>query len=59
MNQLAYNWWTVALRGVLAIVVGLIGFCFPSVTLAVIIAFFGFVRGSIPDYLGYMVAPGI
>ena len=41
MNQLAYNWWTVALRGVLAIVVGLITLFFPSVTLAVVIALFG------------------
>jgi uncharacterized membrane protein HdeD (DUF308 family) len=41
MNQLTYNWWTVALRGVLAIVVGLIAFFFPGVTLAFVIALFG------------------
>ena len=41
MNQLTYNWWTVALRGVLAIVVGLIAFFFPGVTLAFLIALFG------------------
>ena len=41
MNQLAYNWWTVALRGVLAIVVGLLAFFFPDITLAVLIALFG------------------
>jgi uncharacterized membrane protein HdeD (DUF308 family) len=41
MNQLTYNWWTVALRGVLTIVVGLIAFFFPGVTLAFVIALFG------------------
>jgi uncharacterized membrane protein HdeD (DUF308 family) len=41
MNQLTYNWWMVALRGVLAIVVGLLAFFFPGITLAVIIALFG------------------
>jgi uncharacterized membrane protein HdeD (DUF308 family) len=41
MNQLTYNWWTVALRGVLAIVVGLIAFFFPGVTLTFVIALFG------------------
>jgi len=41
MNQLTYNWWTVALRGVLAIIVGLLAFIFPGITLAVVIALFG------------------
>lgn len=41
MNQLAYNWWTVALRGVLSIVVGLLAFFFPDITLAVVIILFG------------------
>ena len=41
MNQLAFNWWTVALRGVLAIVVGLLAFFFPGITLAVLVALFG------------------
>jgi uncharacterized membrane protein HdeD (DUF308 family) len=41
MNQLAYNWWTVALRGALAIVVGLIAFFFPGVTLRVLVVMFG------------------
>lgn len=40
MNQLSYNWWTVALRGVLAIAVGLIAFFFPGVTLVVLISLF-------------------
>jgi uncharacterized membrane protein HdeD (DUF308 family) len=41
MNQLSYNWWTVALRGVLALAVGLIAFFFPGITLAFVIALFG------------------
>ncbi|MDQ4138985.1 MAG: HdeD family acid-resistance protein [Bacteroidota bacterium] len=41
MNQLAYNWWTVLLRGVLAIVVGLLAFFLPGITLAVLITLFG------------------
>lgn len=40
MNQLTYNWLTVALRGVLAIVVGLIAIFFPQITLTVLIALF-------------------
>jgi uncharacterized membrane protein HdeD (DUF308 family) len=41
MNQLAYNWWTVALRGVLGILLGLIAFFFPGVTLGVLVVLFG------------------
>ena len=40
MNQLIYNWWAVALRGVLAIIMGLIAFVFPAVTLIVWISLF-------------------
>jgi uncharacterized membrane protein HdeD (DUF308 family) len=40
INQLAYNWWTVALRGLLAVVVGIISFFFPEVTLVVLVALF-------------------
>jgi uncharacterized membrane protein HdeD (DUF308 family) len=41
MNDLAYNWWAVALRGVLAVCLGLIAIFFPGITLAVLIAMFG------------------
>ena len=40
MNQLVYNWWTVLLRGVLAIFMGLIAFFFPGITLVVLIGLF-------------------
>jgi uncharacterized membrane protein HdeD (DUF308 family) len=40
MNQLVYNWWSVALRGVLAIIVGIIAFVFPGVTLIMWISLF-------------------
>jgi uncharacterized membrane protein HdeD (DUF308 family) len=41
LNQLAYNWWTVGLRGLLAIIVGVIALFFPVVTLVFLIALFG------------------
>lgn len=41
MNLLAYNWWTVALRGLLAVVIGLIAFVFPGLTLRVLVFMFG------------------
>lgn len=40
MNQLVYNWWAVALRGVLAIIMGLIAFLFPGITVIVWISLF-------------------
>jgi uncharacterized membrane protein HdeD (DUF308 family) len=38
---LARNWWLVALRGVAAIVFGILTFVTPGITLAVLIVFFG------------------
>jgi uncharacterized membrane protein HdeD (DUF308 family) len=39
--QLSRYWWLVLLRGVLAIIFGVLAFIWPGVTLVVIIAFFG------------------
>jgi len=41
IDQLAYNWWIVALRGALAVIIGIIAFFFPGITLVVLIAIFG------------------
>jgi uncharacterized membrane protein HdeD (DUF308 family) len=46
---LAEEWWTLALRGVLAIIVGLIALFFPGVTLAAFVLLFG----------AYMLVDGI
>jgi uncharacterized membrane protein HdeD (DUF308 family) len=40
-TQLTRNWWVVALRGVLAIVFGILTFMRPSLTLQLLVLFFG------------------
>jgi uncharacterized membrane protein HdeD (DUF308 family) len=41
VNQLAREWWLVALRGVLSIAFGILAFVWPGITLLVLVLFFG------------------
>jgi uncharacterized membrane protein HdeD (DUF308 family) len=41
LELLSRNWWTLVLRGVAAIVFGLLAWFYPGVTLAVLVLFFG------------------
>jgi uncharacterized membrane protein HdeD (DUF308 family) len=41
VTQLARNWWLLALRGVLAIIFGVVAFIWPGATLAVLVLLFG------------------
>ena len=49
IDSLANNWWALALRGVAAIVFGILTFILPGVTLAVLILLFG----------GYAIVEGV
>jgi uncharacterized membrane protein HdeD (DUF308 family) len=41
LNVLARNWWMVALRGVAAVLFGIIAIVYPDITVGVLVAFFG------------------
>jgi uncharacterized membrane protein HdeD (DUF308 family) len=41
LAQLARNWWILVLRGVAAVIFGCLAFVWPSITLAVLVLFFG------------------
>jgi uncharacterized membrane protein HdeD (DUF308 family) len=41
LTQLSRNWWAVVLRGVLAILFGILAFAWPAITLQVLVLFFG------------------
>jgi len=41
LTQLTRNWWVVALRGVIAIIYGLMAIVWPGLTLGVLVLFFG------------------
>ena len=41
VETLAHNWWTYVLRGVAAIIFGLLAYFWPAITFAVLVLFFG------------------
>ncbi len=41
LNQLAQNWWAVAIRGLVAVIFGILALIWPGITLTVLVLFFG------------------
>lgn len=41
VNQLARNWWVLVLRGVVAVIFGVLAFIWPFITVTVLVLFFG------------------
>jgi uncharacterized membrane protein HdeD (DUF308 family) len=41
VNTLAQNWWTLVLRGVAAVIFGILAYVWPSITFTVLVLFFG------------------
>ncbi len=41
LNQLARNWWAVAIRGLVAIIFGILALIWPGITLTVLVLFWG------------------
>lgn len=56
IEQLTRNWWAVGLRGVLAIVLGVVAFVWPSITLQALVIVFG--AYAIVDGIFAIVAAG-
>ncbi len=43
-EQIAANWWVLAVRGALAVILGIIAFAAPGAALTVLVTFFGHMR---------------
>ncbi|MEV1241973.1 HdeD family acid-resistance protein [Nonomuraea sp. NPDC050022] len=41
MEQIARNWWLVLIRGILAVIFGILALIWPAITLLVLVVFFG------------------
>ena len=60
LQLLALRWWALALRGVIAVLFGLLTFFIPGVTLISLVLLFGFyaILDGIFDIVSAMKAPG-